>query len=131
MRINLKSGEYYDYYNIKRVEILNHEIITVNGSFAPRTKSKTAVNRLESIKNIREVNRFLRNEMKEFHADGACPHCGGLHIIQHGQAYFNKKLNNPKEKNIITKSVVTGHKCEGCGKLFSELKPVDLVIYYK
>ena len=70
MRIDLKSGEYYNYYKIKRVEMLEHYIVKITGSFAERTKSKTAQIHLNAIKNIRELNRFLRKEMKEFHADG-------------------------------------------------------------
>ncbi len=131
MRINLKSGEYYDYYNIKRVEILNHEIIKITGSFAQRTKSKTAVNRLGSIKNIRELNRFLKKEMKEFHADGACPHCGSFHIIKVGTVMYNIRLNEPKQKYKYNTYALGGYHCKQCNKITHELEPADLVIWYK
>lgn len=130
MRINLKSGEYYDYYKIKRVEILNNEIIKVTGSFAERTKGKTAINRIDSIKNIRELNRFLKKEMKEFHTDGACPHCGGLNIFKVGTVMYNIRLNEPKQKYKYCSYALGGYHCKSCNKISHELTPLDLVIYY-
>ena len=130
MRVNLKSGEYHDYYKIKRVEILEHYIIRITGSAEQRKKSTVYQVHLEAIKNIREFNRFLRKEMKEFHADGVCEYCGSLNVEEQGTILYLKKLNEPKEKDKIKSRGVNGYRCRACGRLFSDLKPVDLVIYY-
>ena len=131
MRINLKSGEYYDYYDIKRVEILEHYIVKIKGNFQKGRKSKTAQIHLRSIKNIKEVNRFLKKEMKEFHADGVCEHCGSLNIIKVGTVMYNIRLNEPKQKYNYCTYALGGYHCKFCNKITHELKPVDLVIYYK
>lgn len=131
MRVDLKSGEYYDYYIIKRVEILDYEIVKITGSFAKGTKSKTAQMYLATIKNIREFNRYLKNEMKLFQADGSCQYCGSLNVLEQGNSISYKRLNEPKEKKKYVKYAVAGYKCNACGKLFSELQPVNLVIYYR
>ena len=131
MRVELKSGEYYDYYRIKRVEILDYDIVKIVGSLAKGTKSKTAQIHLRTIKNIREFNRFLKKEMKFFQADGVCPHCGSLKILELGDATYIYSINNPKAKVMYVKGEKTIYKCEGCSKPFKELKPLDLVIYYK
>lgn len=131
MRIDLKSGEYYDYYNIKRVEILENYIVKITGSFAKGTKSKTAQIHLRAIKNIRELNRFLKKEMKFFQVDGACPHCDSLNIVEAGMAIYSKKLNKPKEKIKYEQDQFGSYRCKGCSKTFQELKYVNLVIYYK
>ena len=131
MRINLKSGEYYDYYKITRVEILENYIVKIKGSFAERTKSKTSQMHLRAIKNIREFNRFLKKEMKEFHVDGACPNCGSLNVIKVGTVMYNIRLNEPKQKYKYCTYALGGYHCKFCNKISHELKPVDLVIYYK
>ena len=130
MRINLKSGEYYDYYKISRVEILEHYIVNIIGSFAERTKSKTSQMHLRAIKNIREFNRFLKKEMKEFHVDGACPHCSSLNIMKVGTVTYHIRANEPKEKMKYCSYALGGYHCKSCNKISHELKPVDLVIYY-
>ena len=131
IRVDLKSGEYYDYYRIKRVEILEYDTVKIIGSFGKGTKSKTAQIHLRTIKNIREFNRFLKKEMKYFHADGVCQYCGSLNVLEQGQAIFRKKLNGPKEKREYGRHAVSGYKCNACKKLFTELKPINLAIYYK
>ena len=94
-------------------------------------KSKTAHIHYESIKNIRELNRFLRNEMKLFQADGVCECCGSLNVEEHGESISVKKLNEPKEKKKYKNYTVARYRCNACRKLFTELKPIDLEIYYK
>ena len=130
MRIDLKSGEYVDFYKIIRVEILEHYIVKIKGSLAKGKKSILYQIHLKAIKNIREFNRFLKKEMKEFHADGVCEYCGSLNVLEKGNSTSLKKLNEPKEKKKYTDYAVVIYKCRTCGKLFNELKPVDLVIYY-
>ncbi len=130
MRVILKSGEYYDYYKIKRVEILENYIVKMTGILEKGKKSKTTQIHLRAIKNIRELNRFLKKKMKEFHADGVCEYCGSLNVLEQGQSITFKKLNEPKEKAKIKEYAVSGYRCNSCRKLFAELKPVDLVIYY-
>ncbi len=130
MRVLLKSGEYYDYFDIKRVEILDHYIVKIKGNFSKGTKSKIAQIHLQAIKNIREFNRFLRNEMKLFQADGSCEHCGGLNVEEQGQSTSYKRLNKPKEKRVYRNYVIEGYRCNSCGKRFNDLKPTDLEIYY-
>lgn len=131
IRVELKSGEYYDYYSIKRVEILDYDIVKIKGSFGKGTKSKTAQVHLRTIKNIREFNRFLKKEMKLFMADGVCQHCGSLNVLEQGSSISFKRLNEPKEKKKYTHYAIAGYKCNACKKLFTELKPISLVIYYK
>lgn len=130
MRIDLKCGEYLDYYKIMRVEILEHDIIRIKGSLAKGKKSVMHLTHLEAIKNIREFNRFLRNEMKEFHADGVCEYCGSSNVEEQGTIRYTKKLNEPKVKDKISVRAVNGYRCNACRRLFSDLKPLDLVIYY-
>ena len=131
MRIDIKSGEYYDYYDIKRIEILEHYSIKITGSFEKGRKSKTAYIHYESIKNIRELNRFLRKEMKLFQADGVCEHCGSLNVQENKRIFAHKILNIPKAKNKEEDVVIDGYRCNACRKLFNDLKPIDLIIYYK
>jgi len=130
MRINIKSGEYVDFYKIIRVEILEHYIIKIKGSLAKGKKSITYQVHLEAIKNIREFNRFLKKEMKEFHADGVCEYCGSLNIMKVGTVTYSIKLNEPKQKYNYVDYTLGGYHCKSCNKITHELKPVDLVIYY-
>ena len=130
MRIDLKSGEYYDYFDIKRVEILEHYIVKIKVNFEKGRKSKTAQIHLEAIKNIREFNRFLRNEMKLFQADGVCEHCGSLNVTVIGTRDYTKRLNVPKEKMKYKEPLIATYKCRACGKLFNYLKPIDFEVYY-
>ena len=131
MRIDLKSGEYLDYYDIKRVEIFDNDIIKITGNFAKRGRSKTYETYLRVIKNIRELNRFLRKEMKFFQVDGACPHCDSLNIVEVGTATYKKRLNKPKEKIKYEQDQFGSYRCKGCNKSFQDLKYVNLVIYYR
>ena len=131
MRVDLKSGEYYDYYNIKRVEILDNDVVKIIGSFAKGTKSKTAQVHLRTIKNIREFNRFLKKEMKFYQVDGECQHCGSLNVESQGATTYRKKLNDPKHKMIYGINTIITYKCNSCKKLFNDLKYVNLVIYTK
>ena len=130
MRVDLKSGEYHNYYKIKRVEILEHYIVRIIGSVEKGKKSTMYQVHLEAIKNIREFNRFLRNEMKEFHADGVCEHCGSLNIVKVGTVMYNIRLNEPKQKYNYESYALGGYHCKACKRITHELKPVDLVIYY-
>ena len=131
MRVDLKSGEYYDYYIIKRVEILDYDIVKIIGSFEKGRKSKEAQIHLRTIKNVREFNRYLKNEMKLFQADGVCEHCGSLNVLEQGDSISYKRLNEPKEKKKYTHYDIIGYKCNACMKRSKELKPVNLVIYYR
>ena len=131
MRIDLKCGEYLDFYKIIRVEILEHEIIKIKGSLEKGKKSVTHQTRLQTIKNIREFNRFLKKEMKLFQADGACEYCGSINLVEIGKAPYFKKLNEPKEKYRYKEHLIDAYRCNACKKLFAELKPIDLEIYYK
>lgn len=131
MRIDLKCGEYLNFHKIRRVEILDNDIIKIKGNPEERKRSVTYQTHLQAIKNIRELNRFLKNEMKVFQADGACEYCGSLNVEEQGQTMYRRKLNEPKEKNKYDRHAVAGYRCNSCNKLFSELKLVDLIIYYK
>ncbi|KKN36753.1 hypothetical protein LCGC14_0770590 [marine sediment metagenome] len=131
MRIDIKSGEYYDYFKIMRVEILEHYIVKIKGNFSKGTKSKIAQIHYNSIRNIKELNRFLKKEMKEFHADGACPYCDSLNVFKVGTVVYNMRLNEPKEKYKYNTYALGGYHCKSCKRVNHELKPVDLVIYYK
>jgi len=131
MRVYLKSGEYLDYYDIKRVEILDNDVIKIKGNFDKRGRSKTHETYLRVIKNIREVNRFLRKEMKFFRVDGSCPHCDSLSVVEVGMATYSKKLNKPKEKVKYEQDQFGSYTCKVCNKTFQELKYVNLVIYTK
>ena len=131
MRIDLKSGEYLDYYDVKRVEIFDNNVIKITGNFAKGGRSKTHETYLKVIKNIRELNRFLRKEMKFFQVDGACPHCGSLSVNVIGTRDYYKRLNKPKEKMKYKEPLIAMYRCKGCNKSFQELKYVNLVIYYK
>ena len=102
MRIDTKCGEYLNFYKIIRVEILDHEIIKIKGSLEKGKKSVIYQTHLQAIKNVREFNRFLKKEMKEFHADGVCEYCGSSDVLEQGQAISYKKLNEPKEKKKYT-----------------------------
>jgi len=131
MRIDLKCGEYLDFYDIKLVEVLDYEIIKIKGNFGKGKRSITHQTHVEAIKNIKEVNRFLKKEMKRFDADGVCPNCSSLKILELGTASYVRQTNNPKGKIFYKKVERSGYKCEGCKKVTKELKPIDLVIYYK
>lgn len=131
MRIDLKCGEYLDFYNIKRIEIIDEDIVKITGSFGKGKRNILHQTRLTIIKNVKELNRFLRKEMKFFQAEGACPHCGSLKILELGDATYVYSSNNPKAKIMYVKGEKTVYKCEDCGKVIKELKPIDLVIYYK
>ncbi len=131
MRIDLKSGEYYYYYDIKRVEILNHYNVKIKGNFEKGRKSKIAHIHLHSIKNIREFNRFLKKEMKFFQADGACPYCDSLNVFKVGTVAYHIRLNEPKEKYKYNTYALGGYHCKSCNRVNHELRPIDLEIYYK
>ena len=131
MRIDLKSGEYLNYYNIKRVEIIENYIVKITGNFAKNGRNKLFQTHLRAIKNIRELNRFLKKEMKFYQVDGACPHCDSLNVNVIGTRDYYKRLNEPKEKMKYKEPLIAHHKCRACGKIFQDLKPVDLIIYYK
>jgi len=131
MRIDLKCGEYLDFYKVKKVEILDNDAVKITGSFGKGKRNIIHQTRLTIVKNIKELNRFLEKEMKFFQADGVCQYCGSLNVLEQGNSKSIKKLNEPKKKKKYTGYAVAGYKCNACGKLFSELKPVDLVIYYK
>ena len=131
MRIDLKCGEYLDFYDIKRVEILDNDVIKIKGNFAKGKKSVVHKTRLNIIKNIREFNRFLKKKMKFYQVDGACQYCGSLNVLEQGNSISFKKLNEPKEKKKYTAYAVAGYRCNTCNRLFSELKYVNLVIYTK
>ena len=132
LRIDLKCGEYLDFYNLKRVEILaDHDMITFVGNTEKGKRNVTHQAWLKTIKNIKELNRFIRKEMKFFQCDGICPHCDSLNVLEQGRSIYFKKLNEPKEKRKYEEHTISGYRCKGCGKAFSELKRIDLVIYYK
>jgi len=69
--------------------------------------------------------------MKRFDAEGTCPKCNSLKVLELGQATYVKSVNNPKGKDMFVKGEKSGYKCEGCRKVLKQLKPIDLVIYYK
>ena len=132
MRIDLKSGEYLDFLKIKRVEIFENNMITFIGNFEKGGRNKTYQVFLRAIKNIKELNRFLKKEMKFYQVDGTCPHCGNLNNIEEvGLAHYTKRLNKPKEKAKFEVDSFTSYKCNACKKRFQDLKYVNLVIYTK
>ncbi len=131
MRIDLKCGEYLDFYNIKSIEILEHNIVKITGSVEKRKKSIKYQIYLRTIKNIKEFNRFLKKEMKEYHVDGICESCGSFNIIEVGTVMYNIKLNEPKQKYKYNSYALGGYHCKSCNKISHELEPADVVIYYK
>jgi len=131
MRVDLKCGEYLNFNKIRRVEILDHDIIRIKGNVEKGRKSVIHETHVEAIKNIKEFNRFLRKEMKEYHADGVCEYCDSLDVMVIGTVDYTKKLNEPKVKKDYKQHLVATYRCNKCNRLFSELKPVDMVIYYK
>ena len=128
MRIDLKCGEYLDFYKITRIEILDNDFVKIKGNLDKGQKSVLHKTRLSIIKNIREFNRFLKKEMKFYQVDGACECCGSLNVIEIGEALTVKKLNEPKEKMKIDKHTIARYKCKACMKVL--LLYIKRLLYY-
>jgi len=103
--VRLKSGELYNFYNIKQVKIIDSDTIVILGSIKPpnpvsrskyyRTsvgKAKTITVKNQMIANIREFSKFLKENFKYFDFEGVCPICKSTDIQETGIKKYKRKI---------------------------------------
>jgi len=134
--IHLKSGERYNYHNIKTVKIEdteNGKLITINGNFKKQGKYTDLFLWKRIINNMRAFDKWLTNVMKLYDYEGACPKCESINLTRFDSEIVGTKLNNYKQKKYLVETELVHIKCNECKHLFNKdsLKYVSTMVYYK
>lgn len=133
MRINLKSDQYYDFYNIRKI-LTSTNYIHIEGNFDKGKKyTMIALNYgMIDPQSLRDLKMYMKKYMKRFDFEGVCPYCEADNIWVKQKQTYKKELNNPKPRyrNVNVEDV--NYYCGGCGKTFEkeQLKYSDVILYY-
>ncbi len=134
MRIDLKSEQYYDFYRIKYVKVIDNDFVEIVGNFAKGKKSKKVNITVSMIDNNswKQFKRYAKKYMKEFLYDGLCPYCDSDNIWEIQQVVRREKINDPKKKKKESEVKTFELVCEACNKYFDKerVKYCDITIYY-
>ena len=134
--VHLKSGERYNFHNIKYVKIEDEELgklITIHGNFKKQGKYKPISLWRRMINNITGFERWLTSAMKLYEYEGACPKCESIKLTRYDSEIVGTKLNNYVKKKFLVESELVHIKCNDCKHLFNEetIKYVSTMVYYK
>lgn len=133
MRIDLKSNQYYDFYQIRKI-LISGETLTIEGNFGKGKKYKTIELNFEMLnptsrKNLRS---YMKNIMKRFDYEGCCPFCKSYKIWLKQKQMHRKEVNNPKPKFRNVEVEDKMYYCETCKRWFikDEMMYSDVILYY-
>lgn len=133
MRIDLKSNQYYDFFNIRNI-ILTEEFIRIEGNFEKGKKYKKIKLRLEMVNSfsLMKLKSYMKKYMKRFDFEGICFYCESEDIwIEQNQTH-RKEVNSPKPKYKSVKVEDKQYYCESCKRWFTkeQMKYSDVILYY-
>lgn len=133
MRLKLKSGEYFDFHNVRKIKIIEWDHVRIEGNFKHGGRYKTVERRLEMIE---EWDKFMQNAMKQldkmFEFGGVCPHCKSENVWKiekcEKMTHINKKNEVQYRSDFAQDS---SYWCKRCHKNFSQPKKVEVIVYEK
>lgn len=133
MRVDLKSGEYYDFFNIRKIFVDSYTI-EIEGNFEKGKKYKKIKLNFGMINplSLKQLRSYMENIMKRFDFEGKCPYCECEDIwIEQIQSH-RKEVNNPKNKfrNVNVEDKL--YYCSPCKRWFTkdEMKYSGVILYY-
>jgi len=133
MRIDLKSNQYYDFYQIRKI-LISGDTLRIEGNFEKGKKYKTVELNFGMIDptSLRNLKNYTEKIMKRFDYEGKCPFCKSYKIWLEQQTHRKKEVNNPKPKFRNVKVEDKMYYCETCNSRFKkdEMTYSDVILYY-
>jgi len=133
MRVDLKSNQYYDFFNVRNIT-LTEDVVIIEGNFEKGKKYKKVKLTLEMINrnSLRLLRSYMKKYMKRFDFEGVCAHCDSEDIWLEQVQTHKKEVNNPKPKYREVKVQDKLYYCSHCKRWFTkeEMKYSDVILYY-
>lgn len=134
MKVELKSDQYYDFYNIRKIWV-SEDRIEIEGSFGKNKRYKKIVLLPKMIDErcLKELKRYMKNYMNRFDFEGKCPYCESEQIWVIQKQTHVKEINNPKPRQQLLDRQDIKCECKMCKKHFDteQMMYSDKILYWR
>jgi len=133
MRVQLKSNQYYDFFQIRKI-IVSRDTINIEGNFEKGKRYKKVKLNYGMINplSLRQLKSYMKKIMKRFDYEGTCAYCESLDIWIEQKQTHQKEVNNPKPKFREIRTEDNLYYCNACKRWFTkdQMKYSDVILYY-